>query len=164
MIFIVSVTSLTTTGSSGHILSQAFPNTKPHTAAISHLPASCQLFLRKTISFDILLVNLFDGFLEFEGHFKHPGGGVRPLGAVLYIYGMVEEDAARLAGITELYVFTNGFFEDVSVLFKAVENLFVAGDIKASINLLFLGVDVQTDVIGRRAEAEVIPVTGLGLT
>ena len=127
MIFIVSVTSLTTTGSSGHILSQAFPNTKPHTAAISHLPASCQLFLRKTISFDILLVNLFNGFFEFEGHFKHPGGGFGPFGAVFHVDRVVEEDAARLTGITEFYIFTNGFFEGVNVSLKAVEDVFVAG-------------------------------------
>lgn len=77
---------------------------------------------------------------------------------------MVKEDTTGLAGITELYVFTDSFFEGVSVLFKAVENLFVARDIKASVNLLFLGVDVQTNVVRRRAEAKVIPVAGLGFT
>ena len=77
---------------------------------------------------------------------------------------MIEENAAGFAGITELDVRAEGCVEFCFVLLQAVEDFLVVGNVKASINLLFLGVDVETDIVRRCAKAEVVPVAGLRLT
>lgn len=72
----------------------------------------------ETASFIYSLDNLF----EFSRRLKEPHRCFGPFGAVLYVDGVVEEDAAGFASIAKLYIFTNGFFENVSVFFKLVED------------------------------------------
>lgn len=61
-------------------------------------------------------------------------------------------------------VFTDGLFEGVFVLLELVEDFFIVGDVKAGVYFLFLGVDIDADIVGRCAETKIIPVLGLRFT
>ena len=83
---------------------------------------------------------------------------------VLYVDGMIEQYSAGFAGIMEDDVLTDSLFKRIFVLLELVEDLLIIGDVKTSVNLLFLSVDIDADVVGGRSETEIIPVLRLRLT
>ena len=88
---------------------------------------------------------------ELQRCLEEPIGGFWPLSAVLYVDSVIKQDTTGFARIVEDNFFADGLFKSLFMLLELMEDLLVIGNVKACVNLLFLGVDIDADIVGRRA-------------